>query len=45
VKELVRLAEPEAVIAALQSIGRKYHGYTIAAEPIQLVNYHTNCTI
>jgi tRNA-dihydrouridine synthase B len=45
VKELVRLAEPEAVIAVLQSIGRKYHGYTLAAEPIQLVNYHTNCTI
>jgi tRNA-dihydrouridine synthase B len=44
-KDLVRLAEPEAVIASLQSIGRQYRGYTIAAEPIQLVNYHTNCTI
>ena len=44
-KDLVRLAEPGAVIAALEAIGRKYSGYTIAAEPIQLVNYHTNCTI
>ena len=44
-KDLVRLSEPEAVIASLQSIGRQYRGYTIAAEPIQLVNYHTNCTI
>jgi tRNA-dihydrouridine synthase len=44
-KDMVRLAEPDAVIAALEAIGRKYRGYTVAAEPIQLVNYHTNCTI
>jgi tRNA-dihydrouridine synthase B len=44
-KDLVRLSEPETVIASLQSIGRQYRGYTITAEPIQLVNYHTNCTI
>jgi tRNA-dihydrouridine synthase B len=44
-KDLVRLSEREAVIASLQSIRRQYRGYTITAEPIQLVNYHTNCTI
>jgi tRNA-dihydrouridine synthase B len=44
-QDLVRLPEAEAVLALLQEIEDQYRGYTVAAEPIRLVNYHENCTL
>jgi tRNA-dihydrouridine synthase B len=45
VRSLVQLTEPDAVTGLLQEIERRYQGYEIPAEPIQLVNYHVNCAI
>jgi hypothetical protein len=44
-RELVRLPEADAIAAILTEIEVAYRGYTVAAEPIRLVNYHENCTL
>jgi tRNA-dihydrouridine synthase B len=45
VRLLVQLTEPDAVTGSLEEIERRYQGYEIPAEPINLVNYHVNCAI
>lgn len=44
-KKLVRLTTVEEVEAALDGIGAAYKGLKIEAQPIELVNYHENCTL
>ena len=45
VRRLVRLPDAAAVGALLDEIGEVYSGFETAAEPIRLVNYHSNCTL
>jgi nifR3 family TIM-barrel protein len=44
-RRLVRLPDAGAVEALLDEIEDAYRGYETSAEPIRLVNYHTNCTL
>ena len=44
-RRLVTLSTPEEVYAALEDIGHTYKGLELGWEPIQLVNYHENCTL
>jgi tRNA-dihydrouridine synthase B len=44
-KKLVQLQEVDAVLELLEQVEDQYRGYTLAAEPIQLVNYHENCAL
>jgi nifR3 family TIM-barrel protein len=44
-RRLVRLADAIAVEELLQEITDKYRDYVSTTSPIQLVNYHTHCTL
>jgi tRNA-dihydrouridine synthase len=44
-QRLIRLSHPEAVEEVLREIESAYEGFELAAEPIRLVNYHTNCAL
>jgi tRNA-dihydrouridine synthase B len=44
-QRLVRLSDPEAIEEVLREIASTYQGFEIAAEPIRLINYHTNCAM
>ena len=44
-RRLVRLADATAVEELLQEIADNYRGYVSTTSPIQLVNYHTHCTL
>lgn len=44
-RRLVRLPDAASVFTLLDEIEAEYHGFVIEAEPIQLVNYHTNCAL
>ena len=44
-QRLVRLSGPDEVEEVLQEIASAYHGLEIPSEPIQLVNYHTGCSL
>jgi len=44
-RRLVRLPDAHAVGGLLDEIEAVYRGYVTSAEPIQLVNYHTNCAL
>jgi len=44
-RRLVRLPDADAVGSLLDEIEAEYRGYATSAEPIQLVNYHTNCAL
>lgn len=42
---LVRLPDPDAVRDLLEQIAARYEDYTIEARPIQLIDYHANCSL
>lgn len=44
-RRLVRLPDAADVEALLDEIETEYQGFVTAAEPIQLVNYHSNCAL
>lgn len=44
-RELVKLTEAGAVRGLLEEIGEDHRDYVLAAEPIKLVDYHSNCTL
>lgn len=44
-RRLVRLADAIAVEELLQEITDKYRDYVSTTSPIQLINYHTHCTL
>jgi len=44
-RRLVRLPDADAVVDLLGEIEVEYRGYVMSAEPIRLVNYHTNCAL
>ncbi|HEY4336918.1 MAG TPA: tRNA dihydrouridine synthase DusB [Puia sp.] len=44
-RRLVRLPDAESVEALLDEIEAEYQGFVTAAEPIRLVNYHSNCAL
>ena len=44
-KKLVRLNVIEEVEAALDEIGATYRGLIMGPQPIELVNYHENCSL
>ncbi|HXB92724.1 MAG TPA: hypothetical protein VNU72_10555, partial [Puia sp.] len=44
-QRLVRLSRPEEVEEFLSEIEAVSRGTEIPAEPIRLVNYHTNCAL
>jgi len=45
VRRLVTLPTPVAVEEVLQEIGETYRDHILSAIPVQLVNYHENCTL
>lgn len=45
VKRMVVLPTPEAVEEVLQEIGETYRDHILSMIPVQLVNYHENCTL
>jgi tRNA-dihydrouridine synthase B len=44
-KRLVQLRTPEAVKAVLDEVQARYEGYEWKQGPVELVNYHENCTV
>ncbi|HXB09622.1 MAG TPA: tRNA-dihydrouridine synthase, partial [Puia sp.] len=44
-RRLVRLPDTDSVEALLREIEEAYAGYVTEAEPIRLVNYHSNCPL
>jgi len=44
-RRLVRLPDAASVFALLDEIEAEYYDFVTEAEPIQLVNYHTNCAL
>lgn len=44
-QQLVRLPDPNSVREILCKIAIVYEDYSIEAEPIRLVDYHSNCTL
>ena len=43
--EIVPVPDAAGVEALLDEIEAEYQGFVTAAEPIQLVNYHSNCAL
>jgi tRNA-dihydrouridine synthase B len=44
-KQLVRLADADAVLGMLQEIEAAYPAYTAATQPLERINYHLHCTL
>ncbi len=45
IRQLVRLTEPAAVEEMLDQVATAYEGFETAAEPIELIDYHANCSL
>lgn len=44
-KQLVRLADAEAVVDMLSAIEAAYPDFTVPAQPVERINYHLHCTL